>query len=88
MFEAGGREPELICLEIAAALGIEVDMEEWRATCAFAGVEPNEELLVQLEKRDLTVMRPGGWSFAHGMLRESVERSARSSRSFRSTSSR
>jgi serine/threonine protein kinase/tetratricopeptide (TPR) repeat protein len=69
---------DAISLELAAALGQDVDGEEWRAACSIAGVEGREELVEALIARRLAVTGPRGpresWGFAHGMLCESIER--------------
>jgi serine/threonine protein kinase/tetratricopeptide (TPR) repeat protein len=69
-----------LALELAAALGHEVEGEEWRAACAVAGVSAREELVEELVTRRLATTGPRGphesWAFAHGMLCESIERRA------------
>ncbi len=68
-------------LEIAAALGAEVDEGEWTAACAAAGVPVPaglverlvlERLVAPVERDEEELV----WAFSHGMLRESVERGA------------
>ncbi|MBW2255423.1 MAG: tetratricopeptide repeat protein [Deltaproteobacteria bacterium] len=68
-----------VALEIAAALGQEVDQEEWKEACTEAGVVASSTLVERLLDQRLVVAHEdeGRWSFAHGMLRESVERLAR-----------
>jgi len=63
-------------LEIAALLGPEIDPGEWRAACRVARCRPDPELVPTLMDRRLAQARGGQWSFAHGMLRESLVRSA------------
>jgi tetratricopeptide (TPR) repeat protein len=73
-------DPEArVALEIAAALGLEVDRGEWEEACAEAGVEAPAALVERLLDQRLAVAHEeeDRWSFAHGMLRESVERLAR-----------
>jgi len=73
-------EQDRNALEIAAVLGERIDPSEWRASCNARGIEPSDNLLDQLLSRRLA--RPdesggkGTWSFAHSMLRESLERQA------------
>ena len=58
-------------LEVAATLGQDIDRDDWTDACAQAGAEARPDLLDRL--LDLRLARPlpgGGWSFAHGMLRE------------------
>jgi len=63
-------------LEIAAVLGEDVHGVEWRRACAEAGVSPRglEEALLT---SGLAHAADDGWGFAHGLLRESIEASAR-----------
>ncbi len=64
-------------LQLAAALGLVVDDAEWREACREAGVEPPPGLVDALLARRLAARSEQGWSFVHGMLRESLERLAR-----------
>lgn len=70
-----------VALELAAVLGETVDIAEWQAVCAHAGVEPCFEVVEALIERCLARTDGGGpergWSFVHGMFREAVERRAR-----------
>jgi serine/threonine protein kinase/tetratricopeptide (TPR) repeat protein len=64
-------------LTVAAALGIEVDVGEWRAACDAAGVDAPPEMWGRLQELRLvrreTVAGAGGrYGFVHGMLRETV----------------
>ena len=68
---------ELPALEVAAALGQEVDAAEWSGACARRGLRPEGDLVERLVEARLAVRTPGGWAFVHGMLRESLERMAR-----------
>lgn len=63
-------------LELAALMGTDVDDAEWRGACRVAGLDVPSEVVSGLLGRRLARLRPGGWSFAHGMLRESLERAA------------
>ncbi len=69
-----------LALELAAVLGQEVDHVEWAAACEAAGIEPALSLVELLLGQRLAVEleHANGWAFVHGMLRESLERSARS----------
>ncbi len=70
-----------VSLELAAVLGQEVVAAEWSAACALEGITPAYELVDELLEQRLARApedRPDlGWSFAHGMIRESLERRAR-----------
>ncbi len=64
-------------LELAAALGRQVDDREWAALCARQGIRVPTRMRDALIARNLAVRFEGGWAFVHGLLQESVERSAR-----------
>ena len=65
-------------LELAAVLGERVDREEWQEACRLLGAEPSGQLMDQLLANRLARFagdpEDGVWAFAHGMLRESLER--------------
>ena len=66
------------CLrELAAALGKEVDEAEWSLACKKGGWQIPGGLTREMVKRRLAEHCEGGFAFTHGMLRESLERSAR-----------
>ncbi len=76
------RSPEeRSALQIAAVLGQEIDPLEWHAVCTRLGVPVPDDLLeTLLSQRLATANEAGpewGWTFVHGMLRESIEQSAR-----------
>ncbi|MBK9754485.1 MAG: AAA family ATPase [Nannocystis sp.] len=60
-------------LELAAALGLEVDPEAWAEGCAFEGITAPAGLVELLVAQRLAVVGGAGWAFVHGMLRESLE---------------
>ena len=64
-------------VELAAVLGRQVRALEWLAACREAGLAVNERLLDALADSRLIERDEEGWTFAHAMLRESLERSAR-----------
>jgi len=71
-------------LEVAAALGQDVDATEWAAVCTRLGIAPDEALVEAIvsrglarEAREVRAGAPGGWSFVHGMLREALAARAR-----------
>jgi len=81
---AGVDPDDLAAFELAAALGEEVDQDEWREACELAELHPSAEFLDGLAREGLiagaarrlgvadgTVAR---WSFAHGSLRELLRR--------------
>ena len=72
------RTTVLGALELAAVLGRDVDADEWEAVCKTTGTAPSSGLVDRLISSNLAVStQEGGWSFVHGMLRESLERVAR-----------
>lgn len=69
-----------VALEIAATLGHVLDERQWRAVCRRRAIEPPRRLGRALQRARLAWPRHGahehGWGFAHGMLRESLLRTA------------
>ena len=80
----GQPEDARSCLLIAAALGQEVIETEWRQICQRAALTTPPGLVEALMKNRLALPTDGGWSFAHGMLRESLQRLATESDQWRS----
>ncbi len=74
---ADGRPDDRTGLELAAALGRYVDHHEWRTVCHLAGCSPRAELAFELLDAGLAQGNELRWSFSHGLLRESIERSTR-----------
>jgi serine/threonine protein kinase len=78
---ASQRNEDVFAMEIAASLGQDVDAEEWQHACTVAGIPSPHGMLHELMTRKL--VRPGecgpseGFSFVHGMFRESIERLAK-----------
>jgi len=64
-------------LELAAALGQDVQTDEWRAVCNLADVYLDDSLAAELAERRFARRTDNGWAFAHAILHESVERIAR-----------
>jgi serine/threonine protein kinase len=64
-------------LELAAALGRHVDHREWQTACQLAGIAIPEQLREGLLAAGLLEEQPGGFSFVHRMLVESLGRIAR-----------
>jgi eukaryotic-like serine/threonine-protein kinase len=65
-------------LQLAAALGGHVDDGEWTQACLDRELgAPLGRVRERLLDARLALPAEGGWSFAHGMLRESLIRSAR-----------
>jgi eukaryotic-like serine/threonine-protein kinase len=75
-FERARRDQVRVALELAAVLGADVSSHEWRSVCALQGVGAPAELVDVLCTLRLARPSPHGWSFSHGMLAESLERSA------------
>jgi serine/threonine protein kinase/tetratricopeptide (TPR) repeat protein len=74
---AGRSDHAEVALELAAILGVNVDQAEWEYACDEARIERVYELLEVLISSRLANPTESGWAFAHGMLRESLVRSAR-----------
>jgi len=73
------RPADALALELAAVLGRTIEPREWAQVCGLADVIPTDGLVDDLVEQRLAVYdKQGGgrWSFAHGMLRESLERRA------------
>lgn len=69
--------PTRTALELAAALGHEIDTEEWGEVCSAAGAQIPGNLVDTLLDHRLLQPLLQGWAFAHGLVREALERSAR-----------
>ena len=67
----------LRALQVAAALGHDIENVEWRAACARAGVTRPETAVESLFGHRLAFPTYGGWRFANPMVRETLERMAR-----------
>jgi serine/threonine protein kinase/tetratricopeptide (TPR) repeat protein len=69
-------------LDLGAALGVEVDLEEWTQICRSGDIDPSEVMLEALSRARLVRIEAESWVFVHGMLRESIERAARENRTW------
>lgn len=67
----------LQALEMAAAMGDDIDASEWRLACELAGMRVPEGIDEAMVERRLALRSDVSWSFAHTMLRESLERTGR-----------
>jgi tetratricopeptide (TPR) repeat protein len=78
---SGDADSDQRALELAAILGQEVNTGEWRHVCRLEDVSAHSGLVEALLENRLAVPAEGGvgvgWSFSHGMFRESVERVAK-----------
>ena len=63
-------------LELAAALGREVHHREWSEACRLAGVTPPERFVERLVDHRLARRSQEGWTWVHGMVRESIRRAS------------
>lgn len=63
-------------LQLAAVLGVQVDLDEWRRACAAAGIAPPENLRERLLDQRLAVSTATGITFSQAMLRECALREA------------
>ncbi|MCD6499292.1 MAG: protein kinase [Deltaproteobacteria bacterium] len=64
-------------LELAAAIGIEVDRPTWRASAEQLGLSVPSGMTEHLILAGLANPTEDGWSFTHPMFRESLERAAK-----------
>lgn len=64
-------------LQLGAALGLDVDEEEWRAACRRADRRFPSRIVHRMIRKNLMEATDTGWRFAHAMLRETLERRAR-----------
>ena len=65
-------------LQIAAELGMEVEMEEWTSACAVLGVEADTVLIERMIDAHLLApnSQRSGWIFVHSLVAESLKRQA------------
>lgn len=66
-------------IEIAAALGREVNDGEWRAACSDERASIYPTIVDRLIERGLALRTDEGWAFTHGLLVDSLKRSAQES---------
>ena len=64
-------------LEVAAALGLQVDAFEWNHACSELELHAQPDLIDRLVHEGLADATEGGWAFASVLLREALERQAR-----------
>ena len=69
-------EEARVALELAAILGKSVDATEWRGVCGSVGASVPTALMDVLLDHRMMVSDERGWTFVHGVVRESLERSA------------
>jgi len=70
-------EGALESLEVAAALGGDVNLLEWNHVCSVRGIEARLPLLDSLLKCGLARATELGWEFVHERLRDCLEQSCR-----------
>jgi serine/threonine protein kinase len=74
----GRSEDDRVALELAAMLGAHVREVEWRAVCRQRKLSPSAKLLADLGRIGiLEAASLGSWRFSHGVIRESLERVAK-----------
>jgi len=77
----GRPESDSVALELAGVLGQDVSGPEWSELCQDLGIDPPWSMVDRLLAERLAQTFEGspeqGWTFVHGMLRESLERRAR-----------
>lgn len=77
---AGRPDSDVAALEVAATLGQQVDWGEWQLACKELDATASTDLvdaLIALRLADLPLSgNERGWTFVHGLLRESLKRRA------------
>ena len=68
-----GAETLKQALEIAAALGVSVQDNEWRAACSAAGIAVPDRLVQGLAELNLVTATRVGWHFRHASFRDHLE---------------
>jgi serine/threonine protein kinase/tetratricopeptide (TPR) repeat protein len=71
------REESLSALELAATLGREFDDREWERACEACEYGLQDMLIRQMASQDLLRRSGEGWAFAHALLTDALEQSAR-----------
>jgi serine/threonine protein kinase/tetratricopeptide (TPR) repeat protein len=71
------REQSLSALELAASLGREFDDREWAMACEVCEYGLQDALIREMAQQDLLRRTSKGWSFAHALLTDTLEQSAR-----------
>lgn len=72
----------IVALELAAILGSEVVIEEWQSACSRYGISVPPSLLTSMMDHRLLYGAGARFTFAHNMLRESLEEHARERRRY------
>lgn len=72
----GRSRHDRVALELAAVLGQRIRDAEWRSACMDSMIRPGRDLIDDLVTRGLAEWSDAGWSFIHGMLRESLVHNA------------
>ncbi|MFB6372091.1 MAG: hypothetical protein ABEN55_03020, partial [Bradymonadaceae bacterium] len=75
----GDSDETLAALELTAALGREIEADEWRALLNEAELAPPVGLVGELIERGLADRTDEGWAFGHGLLVDSLQRRAENS---------
>ncbi|MCA9562552.1 MAG: protein kinase [Myxococcales bacterium] len=75
-FPVAKRGLQWLGLELAAALGEQVNQSEWSALCAMSGVQVASGLLDELISLAVAARQDEGWRFSHGSIVETLRRRA------------
>lgn len=70
-------------LEVGAALGLQVDVFEWNHACSDLSIRAAADVIDLLVQEGLAEATEGGWTFSSVLLRDALERSARSHQRWR-----
>lgn len=76
--DEGARRTAWESLEIAAALGNQIDDARWRHACNLADLQIDQRLFDRYLDSRLVERSEGRWSFVHSSLRDVLEQHARS----------
>ena len=71
-----------VALQVAAIIGGEVNPIEWEFACGELDLDIPDVLVKKLFDQRLAIPSSGGWIFAHGILRETLQRRASESGRF------
>lgn len=75
--QATNAEAAWPCLEAAAAIGLDIDRDEWQTLCGHLNYPLHAAWLESLSAAGIIRIRRGGWSFQLAIHREALERHAR-----------
>jgi tetratricopeptide (TPR) repeat protein len=71
-------DKDIRSLQMAAAVGLDINVEWWTEACAQMGITPDWSLVEALEVAHLIIVEPGrnNWNFTHTLVAEALRRQA------------